>query len=154
MAVKKIRTGANDPVLRQKSAEVVEISPEIKGVVFDLLDTVKCGDISVGLAAPQIGQSLRIIVVRRTVKERPQALINPRLIKQSWRAQVGPEACLSLPNVSVPVKRPVKIAVEALDMNGQTVKFKTRGFLARVIQHEIDHLDGILIVDKQEPVRS
>ncbi len=77
------------------------------------------------------------------------ALINPQIKKTSRKKAIMEEGCLSLPNVSLPVERPVKITVQGLDINGELVKIKAGGLLARVIQHEVEHLDGILIVDKQ-----
>jgi len=148
MSTLKIETGANNPILRQKAREVEEINSQIKELVLDMIEMLKSDDNAVGLAAPQVGHSLRIIVIKYDPAKSPVALINPKIKKTSFRKDTKEEGCLSLPNISIPVKRPIKITVEALDINGETLEIKVKGFLARVIQHEVDHLNGILIIDK------
>jgi peptide deformylase len=148
MTIKKIQTGQNNPLLRQKAKEVKEITADIKQLVLDMIETVEAND-GVGLAAPQVGQSLQIIVVKLEIDKEDLVLINPQIKKTSRRKEVMEEGCLSLPNITVPVERPVRITVQGLDINGQLVKIKAKDILARVIQHEIDHLDGILICDKK-----
>ena len=147
MAIRKIETGANNPVLRQKAKEVKEITAEIKQLVLDMIETMEAKD-GIGLAAPQVSQLLQIIIAKPEANKEALVLINPQIKKTSRKKDVMEEGCLSLPNLSVPVARPVKITVQGLAPNGQSVKIKAKGLLARVIQHEIDHLDGTLIVDK------
>lgn len=149
MAVRKIKTGKNNRALRGKAREVLSITPEIKEVVLDMLDTIQShNDVSAGLAAPQIGKPLRIIAAREKLSQKPAILINPQITKRSRKTKIETEACLSLPNATLPIERAVKINLEALDIDGKPVKLKARKFFARVIQHEIDHLDGVLIIDK------
>jgi len=113
-----------------------------------MAETMEVKD-GIGLAAPQIGQLLRIIVVKPNPKEKTLILINPEIKKFSRKKDVMAEGCLSLPNIEAPVERAVKITVQALDLNGRKIKIKAKGLSARVIQHEVDHLEGILIVDKR-----
>ena len=149
MSLRKIETGANNPFLRQKAKIVNQITVEIKQLIFDMTETIEIKETNVGLAANQLGQLLRIIVVKPEADKKTLTLINPQIKKISRKKTVMEEGCLSLPNTIVPVERPDKITVQALDINGQLIKIKAKGFSARVIQHEIDHLDGILIIDKK-----
>lgn len=141
-----IQTGQNNHILRQKARQVNQITAEIKRLILDMIETVQTDDDAIGLAAPQVGQSLRIIIIKSD--EQPLALINPVIKKTSRRQTILEEGCLSLPEISVPVRRPRKVAIEALNIDGQLIKIKAKDFLAHIIQHEIDHLDGILITDK------
>ncbi len=100
----------------------------------------------IGLAAPQAGQSLRIIVIEYS--EGALALINPKITRKSFKKDIMEEGCLSLPDIRKDVKRSIKITIKALNLKGEPVKLKAEGLLARIIQHEIDHLNGILIIDK------
>jgi len=141
-----IQKGQNNHILRQKARQVNQITAKIKQLTLDMIDTVQADDNAIGIAAPQVGQSLRIIVVK--LDNQILVLINPVIKKTSFRQTTIEEGCLSLPGVSVPVKRPHKVTIEALNIEGQLIKIKAKDFLAHVIQHEIDHLDGILIIDK------
>ena len=143
-----IQTGQDNPILRKKAEKVKEITAEIKQLVLDMIETLEANN-GLGLAAPQVGQLFQIIVAKPEPDKEALVLINPQIKKTSRKKEIMAEGCLSLPNLEVPVERAVKIVVEALDTNGQPVKIKTKGLLARVIQHEIDHLSGILIVDKR-----
>jgi peptide deformylase len=142
-----IETGQSNPILRQKAEEIKQINAQIKQLALDMVETLEAHQ-GLGLAAPQVNQSLRLIVVKPEPGRKALILINPKIKKASRRKTIMQEGCLSLPDVFVAVERSEKITVEALDINGQTIKIKAKGLLARVIQHEIDHLDGILIVDK------
>jgi len=142
-----IQTNQDNPILRQKAKEVKEISPQIKGLISDMIETLKANQ-GIGLAAPQIGQLLHVIVAKPESDKEALVLINPQIKKTSRKKEIIEEGCLSLPNISAPVERPIKITVQGLDADGQSVKIKAKGLLARIIQHEIDHLSGILIVDK------
>jgi len=148
MTIIKIETGANNPVLRQKANQVKKVTVQIKQLALDMAETLEAHH-GLGLAAPQVGQLLKIIVAKPGPNQEALVLINPQIKKTSRKTAIMEEGCLSLPNVSVPVKRPVKITVQGLDINGEMVKIKANGLLARVIQHEVEHLDGILIIDKQ-----
>jgi len=142
-----IQTGQDNPILRQKSKPVKGITAELKRLGLDMAETMEVKD-GIGLAAPQVGQLLRIIVVKPKPNEKTLILINPEIKKFSRKKDVLVEGCLSLPNIEAPVERAVKISGQALDLNGQKVKIKAKGLSARVIQHEVDHLEGVLIVDK------
>lgn len=124
-------------------------SPAIQKLIFDMKETVipACG---IGLAAPQVGLLLRLIVI--ALNDKLMAFINPKITKFSWRKEVDEEGCLSVPGKFGPVKRSKIIKVEALDERGKLLKFKAKDLFARVIQHEIDHLDGILFIDKAKRV--
>jgi len=151
--VRKVETGTDNPVLRQKAKEVKEITPEIKRLVLDMIETLESDDSGIGLAAPQIGQSLRIIIAKPEPDEDALVLINPEIKRTSFKKDLAEEGCLSLPGYSVVVKRPVKITVQGLNPDGEKVKIKAKGLLARVIQHEVEHLDSILISDKTNDKR-
>lgn len=144
MAVLEIKVyGA--PILREKSKPVEKITPEIINLVKDMVETMYTAS-GVGLSAPQVGVSKRIIVVDSEDRE-IIVLINPEIIHQE-REVIGEEGCLSLPELYAEVKRYAKIEVEGLDLNGEKVVLTAEDLIARAIQHEIDHLDGILFIDK------
>jgi len=105
----------------------------------------------VGLSAPQIRQNIRLITVN--TKEGPVHMINPKIKRKSWKKEWGEEGCLSVPDVFGEVKRNYKITYAYLDKKGQTKKTWATGLMARVIQHEIDHLDGILFIDKTKNIK-
>lgn len=147
MPIKKIQTGADNPILRQKAKKVKYINSKIKEVILDMADVMKSNNMIVGLAAPQIGHSLQIIVIRFDYKKGYIALINPQIKNFFGKKIIMEENCMSLPGISVHVERYYKIVVEALNTEGRPVKIKAKGILARIIQHEINHLNGILIVD-------
>lgn len=133
-----------DPILRKKCQEVSEITDKVRKLIDDMIETMYRHQ-GVGLAAPQVGVEKRIIVV--DVGKGLKILINPKIIHSSGKS-IGKEGCLSLPGLYLKIKRAKEIVVEGLDKNGQTIKLKVRGFLARAIQHEIDHLNGILIINR------
>ena len=143
----KIETGADNPILRRKAKKIKEINSQIRELALNMTEMLKKDNNAVGLAAPQVGHSLQIIIIKHDPDQNPVVLINPKIIKTSFRKDTAEEGCLSLPDIFVSVKRPIKIAAETLDISGKTLKIKAEGFLARVIQHEVDHLNGILIID-------
>ncbi|MFC1700557.1 peptide deformylase [Patescibacteria group bacterium] len=143
-----IQTGQDNPILRQKTNKVKRITPEIKELILNMIETMDAKQ-GIGLAAPQVGQSLQIITIRPDPQQPAIVLINPEIIKKSFKKDIVEEGCLSLPSIQVEVKRPVSITVKAININNEQIKIKTDGLLSRVIQHEIDHLNGILIVDKK-----
>ena len=134
------------PALRQKSLKIKEITPDIKRFILNMAETMKTAK-GVGLAAPQVGQNIRLCLISTT--KGPLAMINPKITWKSLRKAVEEEGCLSCPNAFINVKRAKIIYVKCLDQNGKEVSFRAEGFFSRVIQHEIDHLDGILIIDKK-----
>ncbi|MCX6743638.1 MAG: peptide deformylase [Candidatus Parcubacteria bacterium] len=135
------------PILRQKTKEIKDITPEIKQLILDMAQTMKENK-GVGLAAPQIGQSIRLCLI--STEKGPLALINPQITRKSLRKDIEEEGCLSCPGVWGLVKRAKVIYVKALNQEGKSINFRAEGLFARVIQHELDHLDGILIIDKIE----
>ena len=143
-----IKTGQDNPILRKKTEKVKEMTVQIKQLILDMIETLKANN-GVGLAAPQVGKLLQIIVAKPEPDKDALVLINPQIKKTSRKKDIMTEGCLSLPNIEVPVERAIKITVQALDINSQPVKIKAKGLLARIIQHETDHLSGILIVDKR-----
>jgi peptide deformylase len=142
MAIRKIRTDP-DPILRKKAKKVQAVDILVKQLLNDMLETMYAAK-GVGLAAPQVGISKRIIVC--DVGEGPLKLINPKILNYEGE-ELAVEGCLSLPNLFGEVERFTKIWVKGLNENGKVCKFEAQGWLARVIQHEIDHLEGILFTD-------
>jgi len=140
-------------VLLLKTLEAKTIDEEIRRIATDLQETLWAGrDKGIGLAAPQIGYSKRLFVAHRIVKRDQDPIkylfINPEIKKASSSTEIGWEGCLSIPDTYCKIQRSKEVVVEYLDLNGIKQKTKASGFFARVIQHEIDHLDGILITQK------
>lgn len=141
-------------VLREPCAPVAVVDDEVRTLIGDLFDSLRAAD-GVGLAAPQIGVLQRVIVVdvsHQLPDQPPLALVNPRIVKASG-TQVGEEGCLSFPDLYSEVKRHASVEVEALDAEGQPLLVTAEGFKARVLQHEIDHLQGTLFVDHVSPLK-
>jgi peptide deformylase len=133
-------------ILDKKAAKVKDpLSPEIKKLVKDMLKTMKESD-GAGLAAPQVGKSLRICTVQ--YEGNSYVLINPQISSYSREKEIGEEGCLSFPGKFIPVKRSKKIKVRYVDEKGGKIKMKAEEMLARIIQHEIDHLEGILFINR------
>lgn len=130
-------------VLREKAKEVKEVNPSIIKLLDNMVDTMLAAD-GVGLAAPQIGVSKRVIVVK--VDDELVELINPVILEKSG-LNSAEEGCLSIPNITGDVVRPAKIRVQGLNRQGEMLDFYAERLLARALQHEIDHLEGILFVD-------
>ena len=148
MAVLGVRR-YGDPVLRRKAKPVGEITPEIQSAIDDMVETM-FDQVGIGLAAPQVGIALRLVVVDDG-KRGTRALVNPSIVERRG-TMVGEEGCLSLPGIFGEVERSEWIRVQATDRDGAPTTLEARGMLARVIQHEIDHLDGILFIDRLPPV--
>lgn len=153
MAIRRIYT-SEEQVLRQKAKKVKKIDPSIQNLIDDMIETMTDAP-GVGLAAPQVGVSLRVIVVGIPEDEDdPQGgtqlqLINPEILKGDGE-QIGEEGCLSIPGYVGIVKRKMNVTVKGLNRKGKDVKVKANGYLARVLQHEIDHVDGVLFTDRLE----
>jgi peptide deformylase len=153
MAIREILT-SEMPVLRTKAKKVKKIDASTLNLIEDMIETMEQAP-GVGLAAPQIGVGLRVIVVETPEEEDdPQGgtklqLINPEILKSDGE-QVGEEGCLSVPGYVGIVKRSMNVTVRGLNRKGKDVKVKATGYLARVLQHEIDHLDGVLFTDRLE----
>lgn len=144
MAVKKVRK-IGDPVLREKSRPVPEISRPVLDLVNDMLDTLQ-DEGGVGLAAPQIGITKRVIIVR--FEDKVETYINPELEALDQELVEGDEGCLSIYSIQgFKVKRSSRIRVKALSLKGEPVEFVAEDLLARILQHEVDHLDGVLFID-------
>ena len=151
-------------VLRQKASEVQVDKPgvkeEIKKLVSDMFETMEKAD-GVGLAAPQVGRSLRVLIVDGSMlsddipelKEFRKALINPVLLEESKEISEYSEGCLSIPDIHASVERPSKIKVRYLNEAFDEVIEEFDGFGCRMVQHEMDHLDGILFTDRTPPIR-
>ena len=140
------------PILRQKSKELdMKKLKEEKFQIFcdDMVKTMKEKD-GMGLAAPQVGENIRVIIVNK--KGGPICMINPKVIKKSLRKEWDEEGCLSVPGVYGEVKRCKKVTCEYIDKKENKTKLEGEGLLARVILHEIDHLDGILFIDKAKKI--
>lgn len=143
----KILTVPN-PILTTKTKPIDKISPDILKLVHDMIDTCRKAQ-GIGLAAPQVGKSIRLCIINlEHMGLPPFALVNPKITKKSWKKSEMEEGCLSIPGVYGIVKRSEKINVSALNLDGQKNQIEAGGLLARVIQHEVDHLDGILITSK------
>ncbi len=135
-----------DPILRQKCEEIGGITDEVRSLAKNMLKAMY-RDNGVGLAAPQIGEKGRIIVV--DVGQGPFSLVNPKILEKSAEKESDYEGCLSLPKVTLKIERAKRVEIEGyLLEQGQRVKIKAEGLLARAFQHEVDHLDGALIIDK------
>jgi len=144
-----------NPILRKKSEELEEITPEIKELVLAMTEIMEKNQ-GVGLAAPQVGELKRVIVVHpikeRSLEEksekRPQIFINPEIIKKTKETEIDEEGCLSFPELFLKIKRAKEVEIEALNLNGEKIQIKAEGLPARIFQHEIDHLDGVLFIDR------
>ena len=149
MAVLKVRK-YGDPVLRKRADEVGPITPEVRRTVEDMIETMY-DEVGIGLAAPQVGVPLRLMVVADDETRAARALVNPTIIEVSGQV-TAEEGCLSIPGIFAQVTRAASVTVTARDLNGQPVTIRAEGLLARVLQHEIDHLDGILFIDRLDPL--
>lgn len=136
-----------EPVLREKSKPVSKFDSKLSKLIKKMHKTMKNAD-GVGLAAPQVGHLLRVVTV--DVGEGLIALVNPEIIDKSKERCEFDEGCLSFPGVTIDITRPEEIRVAYLDEKGNKNVLDADGLLARVIQHEIDHLDGVLIIDKAD----
>jgi peptide deformylase len=134
-----------DPVLRQVAKEVPKITPNIHKLLTDMAETMYDAD-GVGLAAPQIGISKRVIVVDVGDEHGLVEMINPEIVEMDGE-QVGAEGCLSIPNLNGEVRRAFRVRVKALDRDGNSFELVGEELMARALQHEIDHLNGVLFTD-------
>ncbi len=166
MAVRPIRK-YGDPALRETSQLIEATTPEIRSLAEDMIDTMIDAQ-GIGLAAPQVGETIRLFIIDLSVMEPESiidrigsikegepsqiALINPRVIKQEGE-QVGEEGCLSFPDLYDKVTRPNMIRVEAQDLDSNPIEIEGSGILARALIHEVDHLDGILFIDRLSKFR-
>ena len=152
MAIREI-VKIPDPVLRRKAHKITTFDKNLQTLVDDMIETMRVAP-GVGLAAPQVGISERLIVVEygddedETVPKKLYAVINPEIVQSSEEKIEGIEACLSIPQLAGEVERHEKITVKGLNRYGKPVKIKAEGWLARIFQHELDHLEGVLFTDR------
>lgn len=154
MAIRKI-IYLPDPVLRRKAHKITDFGKDFQVLVDDMIETVRDAP-GVGLAAPQIAVSERLIVVEygeneeedEAVKKKLYVVANPEIILASEEKEMGTEACLSIPGVAGEVERHVQLTVKGQNRRGQVIRLKLSGWSARIFQHEIDHLEGILFTDR------
>ena len=144
MEILKIRKYP-DSILRKKCDQVKEITPEIRELVLNMMETM-VKEQGIGLAASQVGELKRIIIVQ--TEKGPEAFINPEIVKKSSRIEAGEEGCLSFSGLFLKIKRAKEVEIEALNLEGEKITVKAENLLARVFQHEIDHLDGVLLIDR------
>ena len=146
-----------DAVLRRKARTVTKVDKNLQTLIDDMVETMREAP-GVGLAAPQIGLSERLIVIeyyerpedeeKEDAPKRVWAVLNPEIVKASEETLMGVEGCLSIPGLVGEVERPASVQVKGLTRHGKPVKIKAEGWLARIFQHEIDHLNGILFPDR------
>ncbi len=140
-----------DETLRKKALPVEEITDETRALVAEMFETMEREE-GVGLAAPQIGRSIRLFVVKADDGVE-RAFINPQIVATSQETCVFEEGCLSIPKYYEEVERPERITIQARNEKGRRFTLDAEGFLARVIQHEYDHLEGILFIDRIAPTK-
>jgi len=157
MTILKIIT-LPDPVLRRKARPIARFDSNLQSLINDMIDTMREAP-GVGLAAPQVGRSDRLIVVEYPeddeIEDAPKKLfvvVNPELKAISEEVEMGIEGCLSIPGLHGEVERALAVTVKGLTRHGQPVKIKSKGWLARIFQHEIDHLDGVVFTDRATKV--
>ncbi|HEX6069003.1 MAG TPA: peptide deformylase [Longimicrobiaceae bacterium] len=152
MSVLKIEMLGSE-VLRRRAEEIAAIDDDLRSLVRDMFDTMYEAE-GIGLAGPQVGVERRVIVVDiREEGSTPFALVNPRIAESSRETEKADEGCLSIPGISGIVERPARVVVEGLSEHGEPVRIEADGLLGRCLQHEVDHLDGILFIDRLSPLK-
>ena len=139
-----------DPVLRMRANEIESFDDDLRRLVERMIGLMQDAR-GVGLAGTQVGTLQRLFVFQATEEDEPRAVINPVLVEASEEKLAETEGCLSLQGVTVPVERPVRVTLEGKDENGADVRLELEEHAARVVQHELDHLDGILTIDRTTP---
>ena len=168
--IRKIVT-VPSPVLRDKAKPVRQITPDIETLIDDMIETIREAH-GVGLAAPQVGVGVQVIVVEyaegsedtaadedadAAVEPEPRpkklyAIVNPEISRHSKETELGNEGCLSIPDYMGEVERYSTATIKGLDRHGKSFKLKTKGWMARIFQHEIDHINGVLFIDRTEKI--
>ena len=148
MALRTIRI-QGDPVLTKKCREITEITPKIRELAEDMLDTMYEAN-GIGIAAPQVGEALRMVVI--DIGDGLIELVNPKITFREG-SETDSEGCLSVPGIFGEVERAAKVKVEFLDRRGKRKHITAKGLLARCIQHELDHLEGVLFIDVAQSLR-
>jgi len=139
-----------DPVLREEATEVESFGEDLRVLVRDMFETMYHAE-GIGLAAPQIGVSKRVMVIDLRHADQPSerlAVVNPRVVWSSKEKDKAPEGCLSIPGMEEVVQRPYAVEIEGFDPKGRPMTIEAEELFARALQHEIDHLDGILFIDR------
>lgn len=145
------------PVLKKKARKVTDFGTELQHLIDDMIETMRVAP-GVGLAAPQVDVPLRVIVVEygddedENVPPKLYTLVNPEITRVSDEVEVGTEGCLSIPGFVGDVERALAITVKGQNRRGQPIRIKANGWLARIFQHELDHLDGVLFTDRTDKV--
>jgi peptide deformylase len=147
MAVRPIITDQEHRALRGKAKRVPRVDSSLQKLIDDMVETVRAAP-GVGLAAPQVGVPLRVVVV--DYEDRLYVVINPEVVKMGQETVTDEEGCLSAPHWQGPVARATSLTVKGRDRDWKEVRIKAEGWLARIFQHELDHLEGILFLDKVE----
>ena len=156
-----------DPVLREKAKLVDKVDDRIRELAENMVDTVRGDNGGVGLAAQQVGETVALCVVDVPAEydadengvrfnpgvRMPLVLLNPEILDASKATEVRDEGCLSFPGIYAPVRRPVEINLQFMDLNGKPQNLRLKQFVARVVQHEMDHLHGILLVDRMASLK-
>jgi peptide deformylase len=156
MAIREIIT-LPDKTIRQKARKVSSFGPDLQSLIDDMVETMRSAP-GVGLAAPQVNVPLRVIVVEFNESEDEEippklsVVVNPEITRFSSEDEIGTEGCLSIPGIVGDVERPLTVTIKGLNRRGQPLKIKASGWLARIFQHEVDHVDGVLFVDRAERV--
>lgn len=146
----EIQKGENNPILRKKSQSIKKIDENILKLAKDMIETINKGKRNgIGLSACQVGKNIRMFAIIKELSKK-QIFINPEIIKTSKKSSIVEEGCLSVPNVYLPIKRAMSLKIKALDENNKQFKLKATDLLSQAIQHEMDHLNGILIVDHEK----
>ena len=148
MAIREIRM-QDDEILRKKSKEVTVFDEKLEELLDDMVDTMHENN-GVGLSAVQVGILKRVIVVDIYDGNEPLKIVNPKIVKSKGEKECD-EGCLSFPNEFAKVLRPEEVSVEGFDSKGKKIKIKAKGLLAQALCHEIDHLEGVLFIDRMEP---
>jgi peptide deformylase len=154
MAVLRIRTWG-DPVLKTRAKEIDKVTTEIRTLAQDMMETMQAEGNAVGLAANQVGVAKRLFVVEIASKKGPSkryTLINPEIIATTKECEIAEEGCLSFPGIWGPVERKVGVKIQGMDLEGKSVTLEGEGLLARAFQHELDHLDGMVFVERMSMV--
>jgi len=152
MALRDIIT-VGDPRLRQRSRPVQKVTPEVRALIHDMIETMDAAN-GVGLAAVQIGEMVQVIVIETPEDEDDPTsgklfvVLNPEIVKTNRDTEAGVEGCLSVPGYVGEVERATEVVVRGMDRYGKPWRFRPRGYLARVFQHEIDHCNGVLYTDR------
>ena len=147
MAVLAMRYLSSDSVLRQKAKRVSTVDSSIQRLIDDMIETMRQTN-GVGLAAPQVGVSLRVVVLQMPGEE-TMAIVNPQIVKRSGEREVT-EGCLSVPGYYGEIKRSVSVTVKGWDRQGEAIRIKATSLMAQALEHELDHLNGIVYIDHIE----